>query len=137
MPDKQNALQQANNDLIGRAYAAFNERDIDAVLSLMHADVHWPNGWEGGYVQGHDEVRDYWTRQWLAIDPVVIPVSFKERTDGKIEVEVHQVVKDRKGNVLSDGMVKHIYLLKEGKIQRMEIEKEDPPAPDGNAPMQY
>jgi hypothetical protein len=30
----------------------------------MDADVHWPNGWEGGYVEGHDEVRDYLTRQW-------------------------------------------------------------------------
>lgn len=66
----------------------FNERNIDATLSLMHENVYWPNGWEGGYVQGHDEVRDYWTRQWLAIDPVVIPLSIKERTVEKIEVEV-------------------------------------------------
>ena len=41
--------------LITRAYEAFNARDIDALLSLMHPDVHWPNGWEGGYVEGITE----------------------------------------------------------------------------------
>jgi hypothetical protein len=33
-------------------YAAFNARDIDAVLAQMTADVDWPNAWEGGRVQG-------------------------------------------------------------------------------------
>ena len=35
-------------DLLGRMYAAFNARHIDAV----HPDVDWPNGWEGGLVRG-------------------------------------------------------------------------------------
>jgi ketosteroid isomerase-like protein len=50
-------------DVLTRAYAAFNARNIDAVLAAMHPDVDWPNGWEGGRVRGHDQVRDYWTRQ--------------------------------------------------------------------------
>ncbi len=45
-----------------RAYAAFNARDIEVVLSLMYQDVEWPNGMEGEYVYGHDGVRAYWTR---------------------------------------------------------------------------
>jgi len=28
-------------------YKAFNDRDIDTVLAVMHADVDWPNGVEG------------------------------------------------------------------------------------------
>ena len=110
-------------DLIKKAYAAFNARDIDTVLSVMHPDVHWPNGWEGGYVNGHDEVRDYWTRQWAALDPTVEPVGFTERQDGQIEVEVHQIAKDLQGNVLFDGIVKHIYSIENGLIKNMEIEK--------------
>ena len=43
--------------LLRRVYTAFNARDIDAVLSMMHPDVEWPNGMEGGYVYEHDEVR--------------------------------------------------------------------------------
>jgi ketosteroid isomerase-like protein len=78
------------HDIIEQAYKAFNARDIDTVLSKMHADVLWPNGWEGGYVQGHKEVRDYWTRQWKELNPKVEPVSFKERQDGEIEVQVQK-----------------------------------------------
>ncbi|KAM3099871.1 nuclear transport factor 2 family protein [Phormidesmis sp. 146-12] len=52
-----------NDNLPRKAYQAFNTRDIDTVLSLLHPDVAWANGMEGGYVHGHAEVRDYWNRQ--------------------------------------------------------------------------
>ena len=68
-------------------YEAFNARDIDAVLRQMAADVDWPNAWEGGRVHGHEGVRDYWTRQWSAIDPAVEPVGFTTRSDGSIAVD--------------------------------------------------
>ena len=111
-------------DLIKRAYAAFNARDIDTVLLALHPNINWANGWEGGYVKGHDAVRDYWTRQWKELDPNVEPVNFNQRPDGTIEVEVHQIVKDLHGTVLFDGMVKHIYAIKDGLIQSMDIEKQ-------------
>lgn len=38
--------------LLRRAYEAFNARDIDAALALMHLDVDWPNGMEGGRERG-------------------------------------------------------------------------------------
>lgn len=43
-------------DLIKKAYSAFNARDIDMALSTMHPDVQWPKAFEGGYVSGHDEI---------------------------------------------------------------------------------
>lgn len=110
-------------DLIKRAYAAFNARDIDGVFLSMHPNVHWPNGWEGGYVEGQDEVREYWTRQWKELDPNVEPVDFKEKQNNKVEVTVHQVVKDRDGKVLFDGIVKHVYTIEKDLIKSMEIEK--------------
>jgi ketosteroid isomerase-like protein len=111
------------HDLIKHAYAAFNARDIEAVLLALHPEVQWANGWEGGYVYGHDQVRKYWTRQWTELDPYVEPVGFVQRGDGRIEVEVRQTVKDLKGNVLFDGPVKHIYTIRNGQISRMDIEK--------------
>jgi hypothetical protein len=69
-----------------------------------------------GYVEGHDEVRNYWTRQRKEINPNVEPVSVNENENDEIEVNVHQVVKDMQGNALADGMVKHIYTLKNGLI---------------------
>jgi len=110
-------------NFINDAYTAFNKRDIEAVLSLMNEDVHWPNGWEGGYVSGYDEVRDYWTRQWKELNPTVIPVSIEQRSDNEVEVTVHQIVKDIQGNLLFDGMVKHVYTFRNDKIQSMEIVK--------------
>jgi hypothetical protein len=110
-------------DLIRKAYSAFNARDIDKVLSLMHPQVRWPNGWEGGYVNGHEEVRSYWTRQWKEINPNVEPTGFDEKDDGSLEVEVHQKVKDYQGHLLFDGIVKHIYRIDNDLITAMDIEK--------------
>src|SRR6185369_10514370 len=98
-------------NMINQAYHAFNDRDIDRVLSLMTPDVHWPNGWEGGYVEGHDQVRAYWTRQWKEINPTVKPVFIKENESGQLVVTVHQLAKDLAGNVLFDGFVEHMYTL--------------------------
>jgi ketosteroid isomerase-like protein len=58
-------------DLLRRVYAAFNRREIEMVLAEMHPDVDWPNGWEGGRVRGTAAVRDYWTRQFQALNPRV------------------------------------------------------------------
>ena len=33
-------------DLLKKAYAAFNTRDIDGALSTMQPNVEWPNGME-------------------------------------------------------------------------------------------
>jgi hypothetical protein len=114
-------MQQDKQQLIKQAYEGFNARNIDSVLALMDENVQWPNGWEGGYVHGHPEVRSYWTRQWKEIDPVVTPVSFHENPQGQLEVEVRQVVKDQQGNLLADSIVYHVYSFSEGKVKRMEI----------------
>lgn len=111
-----------NKQLIEKAYAGFNARDIDAILLLMDRDIKWPRAWEGDYANGHDEVRDYWQRQWKEINPRVIPESFREREDGTLEVKVDQLVKDLDGHVLFDGKVYHIYTFSNGLIKQMEIE---------------
>jgi len=113
MPSTQNTLRAA--------YVAFNARDVDAVLALMHADVDWPNGLEGGRLRGKREVRDYWRRQWEMIDPQVEPVRFADDELGRTVVEVHQVVSDLGGDIIRDEIVQHVYSLRHGLIERMEI----------------
>jgi hypothetical protein len=108
-------------ELLTRAYAAFNARDIDAALTTMHADVEWPNGWEGGRVVGHEGVRDYWTRQWAAIDPHVEPMGFATDALGRTVVTVHAVVRDLTGSVVSDGTIEHVYTIEDGLVRSMEI----------------
>jgi hypothetical protein len=112
---------KSDRELLVSAYANFNARALDAVLALMHEDVDWPNGMEGGRVHGHRGVREYWTRQWAMIDPHVDPVGFRMDEPGKITVTVHQVVKSLEGAVLLDQMVEHTYLIEDGLIRKMEI----------------
>ncbi|RZJ68250.1 MAG: ketosteroid isomerase [Flavobacterium sp.] len=109
-------------ETIKKAYTAFNDRNIDNALSTMQNDVQWSKAWEGGYIIGHDEVKQYWTRQWSEIDPKVEPVGFDERDNGSLEVRVHQNVKDLQGNLMFDGLVKHVYTFYDGLIKTMDIE---------------
>ncbi|GGB77041.1 nuclear transport factor 2 family protein [Dyadobacter sediminis] len=108
--------------LLNQLYQDFNDRKVDAVLAHIHADVTWPNGWEGGFVHGKDEVRVYWLRQWQEINPKVKPVSMQPGADGAIVVDVHQIIKDLDGQVLSDSHVNHVYCFEEGKVRSMIIE---------------
>lgn len=115
-------MERQIQDLIKKAYAAFNARDINTALSTMHPGIQWPKAFEGGYVTGHREIRNYWLRQWTEINPKVEPVDFNERQDGTLEISVHQMVKDLQGNLMFDGTVKHIYTLQDGLLKRMDIE---------------
>jgi ketosteroid isomerase-like protein len=113
----------ANIELVLRsAYRAFNARDIDAALELMHPEVDWPNAWEGGRVVGRAAVRDYWERQFAAISGNVEPERFTEEPDGSVTVDVHQVVHDaRTQELVSDSHVRHRYRLEDGLIVRMDV----------------
>jgi ketosteroid isomerase-like protein len=108
-------------DLLQGTYEAFNDRDIDAAVLHMTADVDWPNAWEGGRVHGHEGVRDYWTRQWSAIDPAVTPIGFTGRPDGRLAVEVQQIVRSLDGTIISEGRVVHVYAFRDGLITRMDV----------------
>jgi len=119
------SVKSPHEELIRKAYSAFNARDIDAALSTMQPAVQWSNGWEGGYIKGHDEIRNYWTRQWKELNPIVEPVGLHERQNGTLEVNVHQIVKDQSGNLVFDGMVRHIYSFEDGLIMTMDIEKDE------------
>lgn len=110
-----------------RAYEAFNARDVEAALALMHSDVDWPNAIDGGRVHGHDGLRTYWAGQFAVIDPRVEPLRFSLRSDGRIAVDVHQVVRALNGSPISDGCVVHVYTLRDGLVERMDIERAEGP----------
>jgi ketosteroid isomerase-like protein len=114
MPDTEQILRSA--------YRAFNARDIDAAVELMHPDVDWPNAWEGGRVVGREAVREYWTRQFAAISSQVEPEGFTEEPDAAVTVDVHAVVHDAaSGELISDSRIRHRYRLEDGLITRMDV----------------
>ena len=111
--------------LIAQAYSAFNHRDIDAALALMSENVSWPKASEGGRVVGKDEIRSYWTRQWMEFNPHVEPLEIIEQVGGIAKVRVHQLVKSLDGNLLSDSEVWHVYTVANGLIERMDLMEGD------------
>lgn len=109
-------------DTLRAAYAAFNARDIEAALELMHPEVDWPNAWEGGRVVGRDAVAAYWTRQFEQISSTVEPERFDHDPDGSITVTVHQTVRDPNTDELqSDTHVLHRFRLEDGLVVRMDV----------------
>jgi ketosteroid isomerase-like protein len=100
-----------DDEWVRRLYDGFNRRDIPAILVHLKDDVAWANGMDGGHVQ-----------QWAAIAPQVDPLAVARRNDGSIAVEVHQVVRDLKGNVLLDETVRHVFQIAEGLVVRFDIE---------------
>jgi ketosteroid isomerase-like protein len=108
--------------ILRAAYRAFNDRDIEAALELMHPEVDWPNAWEGGRVAGREAVRDYWERQFEAISSRVEPERFTLEDDGSISVAVHQMVRDAvSGDLISDSRVVHRWWLENGLAVRMDV----------------
>jgi ketosteroid isomerase-like protein len=104
-------------------YAAFNARDLDAVLDRFAPDVDWANGYQGGRVRGRDAVRAYWADQFAQFHPRVEATSVTEREDGKVEVAVHQMLYSVTDVLLDESNVRHVYTLDEdGLIARMDIE---------------
>ena len=111
-----------DEEILKAAYVAFNERDLDAAIGLMHPDVDWANAWEGGRVRGRSAVREYWERQFEAISSQVEPEGFFEEADGGVTVDVHQTVRDaRTGELLTDSRARHRYRLEDGLIVRMDV----------------
>lgn len=117
-----------NETRLRALYAAFNARDIETVLEQLDREIDWPNAWEGGRLIGPDAVRDYWSRQWAELDPNVEPTGFEELPDGKLSVAVHQVVRDRDGNLMAENDVHHVYEFKDGLISRMDVREDEVPA---------
>jgi len=112
-------------ELISQAYSSFNKKDIDGTLAMMSENVSWPKASEGGRVVGKQAIREYWTRQWTEFDGQVHVLEVIDREAGKTEVKVHQVVKNLKGELLSDTELWHIYVIQNGLIERMDIKEAD------------
>lgn len=106
--------------LVRDAYQAFNRRDIEGVLAMLDPEVEWPNVAEGTVLHGHQAIRDYWEHQFQHIDPHVEPTAFLWERE-RLVVTVHQIIRDRKGNRVQDGLVTHTYTFGGDRIRRMEV----------------
>ncbi|HET7002364.1 MAG TPA: hypothetical protein VFI33_13675 [Puia sp.] len=106
--------------LFRELYKNFNNRQIDLVISKMTTDVKWANGMDGGFVDGHKGVREYWERQFKIVTSQVTPLKI-DVENKSVKIKVHQVVHDLEGNLLADELVDHHFCLVNGKISEFII----------------
>lgn len=111
----------SNEEFLQNLYDAFNRREIETIISAMRSDVKWANGFEGGFVYGRDQVRQYWTDQFKAIQPELETLKFEKDEKNRNIVTVHQIVRDLQGNVLADATVHQIFTIEDGLISLYEI----------------
>jgi NAD(P)-dependent dehydrogenase (short-subunit alcohol dehydrogenase family) len=113
--------QREHTDLIRSAYAAFNDRRIEAGVQLMEPEVDWPKVPEGGFVHGRDEVRRHWDEQFSRTNPQIQVEEVKERGNDCVEAHVRQIVRDTDGQKLADDRLVHVFTIANDRIARMEI----------------
>ena len=107
-------------------YEAFNKREIETIISLMHPDVKWANGMEGGFVYGRDQVREYWRKQFEIIQGQLEPLEYETDENNRSIVTVHLVVRDLEGNLLLEKTVQHIFTIENDLISLFEIGDTEP-----------
>ena len=116
-------MSQENVELTRRAFQAFNDRDLDAVLAGLHDEVEaFPRlaAVEGGY-RGHDGVRRWWA-QLLSTFPDFHAEILEVRDLGEFMVVAlrlrgHGVESDTPVDVA----VWHVNQFRDGKVIRWRV----------------
>ena len=106
----------SDRQFLQNLYDAFNKREIETIVAVMHPDVKWANGLEGGFVYGRDAVREYWTNQFKNIQVQLETLKFETDEKNRNVVTVHQIVKNLQGNLLADMTVKQIFTIKNDSL---------------------
>ncbi len=108
-----------DEELLRRAYGAYNARNAPGALSLTQPAVRWSHGNDGGFVSGHAGLRELWTREWAESGTLLEPQTFHENADGTLVVEL--VRRKRKGDLLQESTQVHRFTLSGGLIESMEL----------------
>lgn len=112
--------EDAAEEVVQRAYAAFNDRDLDGLLALVGEDVDWPDG--TSRLRGRAAVRAYWAELWTHTHAHDEPVTLTRLPDGRIAVLVEQVVRSLDGSVRATASLRHVHRIEGSRIVRLDIE---------------
>ncbi len=113
--------RQAHENLVRRAYDAFNNRAIEAAIDLMDPEVDWPNVPQGGFVHGRAQVREHWRQQFGQADPHIEISDIREKTDNRVEARIRQIVRRLDGTEVSDDRQVHVFTIANDRIKRMDV----------------
>ena len=106
--------------LLLRAYAAFNDQDLEVLLECVTDDVDWPDG--EARLHGKAAVRAYWTEQWTRVRAHDEPTGFEDLGGGRVAVRIDQAVRALDGSILSRGRFLHRVDIEDRRVTRLHIE---------------
>lgn len=95
--------------LMRRAFAAYNERDVDGLLALVSEDVLWHGDIET--LRGKKALRRYLEEQWTRTVTWDEVTSVEERPGGYVVVTLDQVVRSVDGSAVSSGRLKYGFVV--------------------------
>lgn len=110
-----------HRQILEHLYQSFNKRMATEALAVVHPEVSWANGMEGGLLYGPEQVRAYWERQWSYIDWHVKFSNAFITDEGLAIVDLHQIIRDLSGNIISIKDIQHVIQFEGGLILSMRI----------------
>ena len=114
------SVPEENIELIRRAYDAFNRRDLEPLLAMMHPDFELDFsrsvGPEPGVYTGEDGMRRLFETYWEAFEEISLqPEEFIGASDVTIAI-VHARGRGRGSGIKVDARGPHMWSFREGKI---------------------
>ncbi|MBP7704466.1 MAG: nuclear transport factor 2 family protein [Caulobacter sp.] len=102
--------------LLTSLYDALSRQDVDGVMSYMHAEIDWPNTFDGGRIKGLEAMRAYWIRQFGVIRPTVSPIEITRRPDGSVIVKLVYAAHALDGRLWEEEVRGNLFRFKDGLI---------------------
>ena len=118
-------MSQENVEIVVRANAAFNRRDVDAVLEFYSPDAELvdlanaPD--QGSVIKGIDAIREAWTLWTAAFDELRADVEEWTATGDAVVGEVHWQGRGRASGMSIDVRQFDVYEFRDGLIVRATL----------------
>ncbi len=103
------------------SYAAFNAGDLERAAEIMANDVEWPDQLEGITLHGKAEALEYLKRLATVQRHHYEVVHCHWNDQGDMVASLLRTVSSPGGEVISNGLIRHVYRFQCGKVVRMQI----------------
>jgi ketosteroid isomerase-like protein len=116
-------MSRENVELTRRAFQAFNDRDLDAVLAGLHHEVEaFPRlaAVEGGY-RGHDGIRRWWAQLLGAFPDFHVEILEVRDLGEFIVLALRLRGRGAESDTPVDAAVWHVNQFRDGKVIRWRV----------------
>lgn len=115
---------KAIENLVLSSIEAFNRRDLDSLLDLLHGEVEYDvtEVLFTGPHRGKDSVAEVLRGLWDLLDEMWMKAEHIEEVDAEtVVVVVHQGARGHGSGVEVEARRGHVFTIKDGKIWRLKV----------------